>query len=426
MTRARTIAAWWAANRGPFVQVAGNMGILTAQRVVQRVAGLVSLYFVVRHLSPADLGHYQFATVALVALAFFALPGLDNALMQSIARGSGQIYRRATGFSVSFSLLGSVALVLVALALRPREPEAFGPLLATAALFAPYTALVQWKSVLIGRSRFVPLAAAEGVTALLTHGGLVAAVMLDVRALWVFVLLYLAPTAVMNVLATALCLRTSTLAGGEGEENEGLFRYGLQASAVTAVSMIAEQIERLIIFLLIGPAALAIYLAGDRLSELVRGVFQDAAAVLAARFARMATYQGRIERAIWVICVAAGVTIILFAFTLAPTVLLLIFGPAFQPSIPYAQALLCSVAIGNVGQFQFRFIRSQVDGQSFRTITLWTSGFRIVGSMVLVGLFGVWGAVASVVGHRLVLSLASSVMIRTRYRAAPASPTVET
>jgi O-antigen/teichoic acid export membrane protein len=416
MTRARTIAGSWAENRGPFLEVVRSMGILTAQRVVQRSAGLISLYFVARHLGPADLGHYQFAAVALGALAFFALPGLDNALMQSIARGSGQIYRRAIGFSLTFSLLGSVALVLVALALRPREPEAFGPLLAAAALFAPYTALAQWKSVLLGQSRFVPLAITEGVVALLTHGGLIAAVLLDARALWVFVVLFLGPTAVVNAIATLVCLRSKALA--DGEQSKVLFRYGLQASAVTAVSMIAEQIERLIIFLLIGPAPLAIYLAGDRLSELVRGVFQDAAAVLAARFARMATYQGRVERAIWVISAAAGVAIVVFAFTLAPFLLLTVFGPAFKPSIPFAQALLCSVAVGNVGQFQFRFIRSQVDVQSFRTITLWTSGVRIVAGIVLVAAFGIWGAVATVFAHRLSLSFLSAIVVRRHYRTA--------
>lgn len=52
---------------GPFVVVARKMGILTAQRVAQRVVGLISLYFLARYLVPANLGHYQFAEVALGA-----------------------------------------------------------------------------------------------------------------------------------------------------------------------------------------------------------------------------------------------------------------------------------------------------------------------------------------------------------------------
>ncbi len=406
------------ASRRQLVQIVGNMSILTTQRVVQRFAGLVSLYFVVRHLSPAEFGQYQFAAVALATVAFFGLPGLDNAVMQSIARGSNKLYRRATGFTLKVSILGSITLAFVALAIRPYHPGAFEPLLVAAMLFTPYIALAQWKSVLLGDSRFVLLAIMESATALLAHGGMIAAVLFDVRTLWVFVLIYTSPTALVNLIATLVCLHRIASSKPD-EENDPLFRYGLESSAVTAVSMIAEQIERLAIFLLISPTTLAIYLAGDRLSEFVRGVFQDVAAVLAPHFARMPKYEGGIERAIWALSVLAGVGILLFAFTLAPTVLLLIFGPSYGPSIPFAQVLLCSVAIGNIGQFQFRFIRSQLDGQSFRRITLWTSGVRIVGSLLLVKLFGVWGAVVALFAHRILLSILSSAVIRRRYRTAP-------
>lgn len=397
------------------------MAILTVQRVVQRIAGLVSLYVIVRYFSPAEFGQYQFAIVALASVAFFALPGLDNAVMQSISRESDNLYRRATRFSVKFSFLGSAALVLAALALHPRQPEAIAPLLTAAVLFVPYIAMAQWKSVLLGESRFMLMAVAESTTALLTHGGLVAAALCDVGALWVFVLLYLSPGVLVNVIATVLCWRRMSRAEPK-RDSDKLFRYGLKSSAVTVVSTIAEQIERLAIFLLISPAMLAAYLAGDRLAELVRGLFQDAAAVLAPRFARMPKYEGRVERAIWMTCAFSGVAILMFTFTLAPTVLLLIFGPTYAPSIPYAQALLCSVAIGNVGQFQFRFIRSQDDALSFRTITLWTSGVRIVGSFALVSLFGIWGAVIALIGHRLALSIVSSAVIHRRYRTVPAPP----
>lgn len=401
-----------------------SMGILTMQRMVQRAAGLISLYFVVRHLSPADLGQYQFVTVVIATAAFLALPGLDNALMQSIARGSRGLYRRATSFSVRFSALGSFGLLVVAMGLRDAQPEMFAPLVVAALFFTPYTAMGQWKSLLLGESRFALMAVAEGTTALLTHAGLIVAVLLNVQDIWVFLLLFVAPSAVVNVTATLISWRRMA-PYAPSDENDRLFHYGLESSAMTSVSMIAEQTERLAIFLLLSPATLAIYMAGDRLSELVRGVFQDAAAVLAPRFTRMSTYEGRIERAIWVIGVIAGVAILLFALTLAPAVLLLIFGQAYAPSIPYAQALLCSVAIGNIGQFQFRFIRSQPDSLSFRTITLWTSAVRIVGSFVLVALFGVWGAVAALIGHRLALSIISSAVIRRRYRTAPAVPSAE-
>lgn len=399
-------------------RLARDMGNLTVQRVVQRVLGLASLYVVVRHLSQADFGQYQFAAVAAAALAFTALPGLDNAVMQSVARGSEGLYRRATATAFAASFLGGLLVVMGALLLRAHRPDAVLPLMIAGAFLPVYFGLTQWKSVLLARTRFSIWTAAESVIAVVTHGLLIlAAAVWKVQDLWVFVVLYFAPASVVNVAASILCWMRMD-GPGDADQNRALFRYGLGASAVTMVSLIAEQIERIAIFVMLSPAMLAIYVAGDRLSELIRSVAQDAAAVLAPRFARMTAYEGKIQRAVWWICAAAGAGIVVFAFTLAKPLLLLIFGQDYAPSVPFAQALLVSVAVGNVGQFQFRFIRSQLDGESFRTVTLWTSGLRIVAGVGLVYVFGVWGAVATVFVHRLALSLLSSAIIRRRYRAA--------
>ena len=398
-------------------RLAKDMGSLTLQRVAQRLLGLVSLYFVVRHLSQTDFGQYQFAAVVVAALAFMALPGLDNAVMQSVARGSRTLYRRATRAALWGSLAGAAMLAAAALVLQSHRPEAFLPLLTAAAFFPAYTGLTQWKSVLLATQRFPAWAVTESLVSLVTHGLLIAAVLLDVRPLWVFVALYFGPGSLMNLTASLLCWARMERSDADGTKD--LFRYGLGASAVTMVSVVAEQVERIAIFLILSPAALAVYLAGDRLAELIRSVAQDGAAVLAPRFARMTAYEGKVERAVWLICIAAGLGILIFAFTLAPPLLLWIFGADYSPSVPYAQWLLVSVAVGNVGQFQFRFIRSQMDGESFRTVTLWTSGLRIVAGVGLVYGFGVWGAVAAVFLHRLALSLLSSAVIRRRYRTVP-------
>lgn len=414
MSLARSIGNLRSIEWSRFVGVARDAGILTAQRVLQRLVGLISLYFLVRHLDQADFGQYQFVGVAVAAIAFMALPGLDNALMQSASHGTREFYRRAVCTSAVFSLLGGLLLAAVALTMTWLEPGAVSPLLAAALIFPAYLGVSQWKSLFLAERRLLMLAIVETLTTVATHGSLIAATVIGVQDIWVFALLYLAPAAIVNV-ALTLFLWLRTAPTPQKESLQSLYRYGLNTSAVTVISMLAEQIERLVIFLLINPVAMAIYLAGDRLAELVRGLFQDVAAVLAPRFARMKTYDAPVARAVWLTCAVSGGIIVVFAFTIAPPILLAIFGSAYAPSIPYAQALLCSVAIGNVGQFQFRFIRSQRDSKSFRSVSLWTSVIRIVCAIGLTVAFGVWGAVATVIIHRLAISVLSSLVIRRLY-----------
>ncbi|HEY8618272.1 oligosaccharide flippase family protein [Phenylobacterium sp.] len=395
-----------------YKKIAADILTLLGQRVVQRAAGLVSIYFLARHLAPTLLGQYQFAGVAIAAIAFTALTGLDNAIMQAVSRGSRGLYRRGLKVGFAASTVGGLLLGSAALLCRELRPDAVVPLAVGAACFPLYAGLIQWKSVLLGEGRFSVWSLVESSNALATHGLIVAAVLLDVQDVGVFITLYLLPTSLINVAMTYITWRRC----GEGKSDEGddLFRYGVRTSAINVVGSLSEQVERILIFLVVGPAALAVFLAGDRLSELVRSVAQDAAAVLAPRFARMSSYSVKLARVIQLICLTAGVLIVVFAFTFAPAILIGVFGPQYSPSIPYAQALLCSVAIGNVGQFQFRFIRSQANDVAFRDVVLWTSGVRILACLALVPAFGLWGAVAGIFAHRLGVSATTSFVLSRR------------
>lgn len=384
------------------------------QRLIQRGVAFVSLYFMVRYLSKDGFGIYQFACIAVSTVAFVALPGLDNAVMQGVSRGSLGLYPRATRTSFLASIAGGVLLLIGAAWAVWQRPGLAAPLAAAALIFPFYLGIAQWKCVFLGKMQIRKWSYIEIATAVVTSVLLVSAVFLRVDSLAVFTALYFLPGAAVNIAITLsyyLRLRNTPATA----DDDTLFRYGLHTSAVTVVSLIAEQIERIVIFLAISPAALAVYYAGDRISEVIRSIFQDIAGILAPRFARMQSYGGDLSKAIALACAVVGVAIVAFAFTLAPPIMIWMFGKQYAASIPYAQALLCSVAIGNVGQFQFRFIRSQVDTTAFSKITIWTSSIRIATCLLLVPVFGVWGAVSGVFIQRLAMSIASSVVIRRQY-----------
>lgn len=390
-----------------------DLSWLGTQRIIQRLLGLANLYLIVRHFPIETFGYYQFIFVALNIISIFSLPGLDNAIMQAVSRDLVPPFRKAAKAALAGACLGSIALIAATMALSKFRPTDFAPLAAAAILSIPYFGLTQWKSLLLGKSQFNKLSYLEILTTFITSSTIIISIYCEIENLSVFVALIMIPTASMNIFATIIYSPRENLTHNLAADS--IYGYGISTSLVTSVSLLAENIERLILFIVMGPATLASYMAGDRLSELVRSVFQDAAAVLAPRFARMSAYSGDLERLILKICTFFGILILIFALTLAPTILMLIFGKSYEQSIPYAQALLCSVAVGNVGQFQFRYIRSQLDATSFRLITFWTSGIRIVASVILVSTLGAWGAIAVIFIHRLSLSFITSAIIRRKY-----------
>ena len=98
-----------------------------------------------------------------------------------------------------------------------------------------------------------------------------------------------------------------------------------------------------------------------------------------------------------------------------PWALIFVFGDSYHDAVPYAQALMLSVALGNSASLRFRFIRSQMDADGFKHITVYTSLLRILISLILVPLLGITGAVISVVLYRVLTTAVVHVVLRKRY-----------
>lgn len=401
-------------NRVAAKQIFSNLVSLFGMRFLQRGLGIVTLYFMVRAITQHELGEYQFVLIAASVLGIFNLSGLDNAIMQSVSRGHLGTYRQATKIAFSASWLGSLVLVGLGAWHWKESQDLATALWVTACLF-PFTfGLIQWKSIIVGQEKFRRLLWQESATAIATNIALITALLNQQTYLPLLVGLYLLPPAIQNIRCTLIALK---LTAHESMVESDSISYGIKTSAYMVVSIIAEQIERLLVFYVLSPATLGLYAAADRLSEIIRSGTQDFAAVLAPRFAKLSHYPADVDRLIKLFCIALGAIIVLFAFTVAPWLMLMLFGPDYAAAIPYAQGLLCAVAVGNIGQFQFRFVRSQLDTANFRRILVGTSVYRIIAACILVPVFGLWGVVATIFSYRIVVSLISTWALKRHYKA---------
>jgi O-antigen/teichoic acid export membrane protein len=181
--------------------------------------------------------------------------------------------------------------------------------------------------------------------------------------------------------------------------------------------MCATELRRLFI-LVLGQSdrtALAVFVAAGRIPDLLSGTMQDVAAVLAPRLAKHGTYTKRLDRIFGLLSLLYGAVIVLFAFTAMPFVVTFLFGDNYADAIPYAQALTCSVAVGNLANLRFRFVRSRIDARGFRDITLVSSAVRLGAFLILVPPFGLVGAVIGTFLYRLALMGIVRIVIKRHY-----------
>jgi O-antigen/teichoic acid export membrane protein len=216
-------------------------------------------------------------------------------------------------------------------------------------------------------------------------------------------------------------LRTLKRVPKEKPAEEGVIPHGMQSSFFTSFLIVSNYIDKILLFYFINPAALALFVAAERVSDLLKTAVQDMASALAPKFAKTKNYTEKLDKFFKILCIAFGAGLVIFAFTFLPYLILLIYGEKYADAIPYSQALMCAAALGNLASIQFRFIRSKLDTKNFRDIVVGTSLFRIVISAILIPLFGLKGAVISAFIYRIAMSVSINYVMRKDYLKKPAN-----
>ncbi len=393
--------------------VARNAGIMFALRALQHGLRLAMLYIVVRALSTEQFGRYQFVLTCVALAAVCALPGLNNSLMQSVARGSPGAYRPAVRLAFRASFLGTAVLAALAWwhARTPGSELAPGFLVA-ATLFPFAYGLEQWKALRAGLEDFAAVFRIEAVTALVLAAAMIAAVTTWPGSIIVPLAVLFGVAAGANTYQT---VRTHGRIPRDTAYQGGVLGHGVRMTIYSSLNTLANQVDKILVYAFLSPASLAIFVAAERIPEMTKNAVQDLAAVLAPRFAKRSQYDDRLDRSLRALGIAIGLTIFAAAFLVLPWLVSLVFGDAYRDSIPYAQALMCTVAVGNVATLRFRYVTSKLDESGPRTVNIAMSAARIAASAVLVPWLGLLGAVISTAIYRIVTVVVVDAVIRRRY-----------
>ncbi len=391
-----------------------SLGAVFSVRVLQILAGIAGTYFLAHGLSQAGFGYYQYILTVAALLSVLAFKGLNESLTQAVARGFAGTSRRA----LALPLKGSFAASLILLGLAGWYHYRGGPAelvqgFTLAALCYPLLhGLTLWKSILQGQGRFPQLMKLEAVNTVLATALMIGAIVLMPGNILVPLLCVLGIPALQNLYRT---FKVFSTVSADSPVEPGNIDYGVKSSFYQAVNVVSRYIDKVLIFIFLSPEKLAIFYAAERLTDLLRNAVQDAAVVLTPRFARREVFSHDLDRLFRIFSLVFGAGIVIFSFTLLPVIIRFIFGAAYDEAVPYAQALACSVAIGNTAVLRSRYIRSKLDTVNFRDVTLWTSYARIVAVLVLVPFFGIWGAVGAAYVYRISTSVMVDRAIRRDY-----------
>lgn len=436
----RKLGRAWKSLRGLDDAIVSGFSSILTLRVVEKLTGFVLVMALFRMLDKEQVAEYGYIQTVLAICAIFGIQEFQNTISQSVSRGFPGVYRQAVPVALRWSLAGVMLLAGFAAwyALAGQARLGWGFVIA-AVLFPAFHALPHWKGVYLGEKNFSAFALAEAGNAV-TKTLLILAVLWayawsagevdwSVPATWMqavaspqailpVIFIFLAVPSLQNLWQSLRCHRRI---GAQAPTEAGAIAYGLRANWYSAIGIVSANLDRLLIFTLLSPPLLAIFMAAEKFADLLQNIVQDFGAVLAPKFAVIERYSHSLDNKLKLISLIMGVVIVLFAIFALPGLLVLIFGEAYRESVIYAQLLMGAVVFNNMATLRFRFIRSRLDAASFRNVLVFSSVSKIVASASLIPLFGLNGAIASVLLHRIFLSGIVGYTIRTRYLQADAS-----
>lgn len=395
-------------------QIIGNAFLFFALRILQKLLGLAALYFVVRAIDQDMYGQYQFIISVVAIVTIFSLPETNNAITQSVARHHLGTFRLVLPYAFVGSILGS--FVLFGMAgwyewVKNSHHMAAGFTVA-AVLFPFAKGLTQWGAVKTGMENFSSLVKWDGSVTIFMQIMVVVGVLLKPGTFLVPLFCIFSFPALQNLFLT---WKTYGMVAPDASVEKGSLRYGLKTTLYSFPVVLSKHIDKFMIFYFLSPEALALFAAAEKIPELTKNMVQDIAAVLAPRFARYTGYTARLDHIFKWFSTISFLLIVFIAFTILPWVFTLLFGETYNEAVPYAIALMCSVAVGNAAILRTRFIRSQLDANSMRNINLIMAFVRIVAAVVFVPLWGVTGAIMSVFLSRFVVVITVNMIIRKKY-----------
>lgn len=243
---------------------------ITFRQVVVAFSSLAIITVLSRYVEPEIFGKYQFILSVVSIVMVFSLPGMSTALVQTVARGKDGFYRDAFRRSIQMSLIGSGVLLVIGICYLFLDRALSVAVFMVAAMFPFISSFGFWEAYWQGRERFDIAARNASLLALLQSLVVCGTAILFPQYLVALVFAY----AVSAGFANTIFYRSSQATVRNNETDDQSVQFGYFMTKMGALGIVSEQIDKLLVGFLLGPAQLAIYVVisffGLRIKDLVR------------------------------------------------------------------------------------------------------------------------------------------------------------
>lgn len=367
--------------------VSGSFWLLLGKGVVFVISLLTTLAFA-NWLSKESFGTYQYVLALTGFAIILSLPGMHTALVRSIARKKEGTLKLIVKTRLKWSILGSIIMLgsgawyfyqaqtLLALALT--SGAIFLPLYATFPVFDAY-----WD----GKKRFDIKSKYEIVATVFIALFIVPTIYFTNNVLIILLVLFSSSVLINGFLLHKTLKKTENI-----DKDKKSIPFGKHITAINGIAIAASHIDKIILWKFLGPIQLAIYtLALLPLQKIL--TLNPIGTLALPKLSENGVNRHLLKKML--IGVAITIPIAIVLTVLAPFIYNLFF-PQYMESVIYFQVLTILMVFTPFLLLRIALIAETKQKELYTTNVI-SSVTKIALYLMLVPIWGIWGAIFGVV-----------------------------
>jgi O-antigen/teichoic acid export membrane protein len=373
----------------------------------QGVGALISFamsILVARYVSKDTFGIYKYILSVAGFTSAFSLTGMNTAIMRAVSQGRDGTFAKSLPLQLKWTIGQFAVTMAIAAYYTLKGNTAYGVAFAIIAICFPISSVANsFGPYLLGKQNFKTYSL-YGI-----YSGGIYFVAAALTAIYVPNFVYLVAAYYLSTtLGNAFfCIRTlrrypPQLPGLAAEDTQ----YAKHLSFMTVVGSIANQVDSILVYQLLGPAQLAIYAFSTIIPDRIRIIFSS---IMNAALPKMAekktSFTAGLSRKLLQMMVLA--IIVIAVYIVAAPLFYTIFFPQYEASVWYSQIYALSLLM--LPSFiSLPALYAQRRERPLYLINIGIPIIKIVISLIAILLWGVLGAVlAKLIHYMLHLALTS-------------------
>ncbi len=353
-------------------------------------------YLLVKFLSLEDLGNYKIFFSVFNILVICSINGLNNSVTKAVAKKYRSFFIKATKISTLASLAGSIIMVILAFTYY-KNSDVKMALIFSSLLLPVYYGFNIWESYFYGERKFKQILIFNTIMAVIRFG--VCALILFYYRNYLFTILaFILIVAVFNVIYYFIIFKSIRHDPVDKEKDKELIKHGIKITGSSVASVIATNVEKLILDAAANAATVGIYSIINIFPSFIKNGLKTLVNVPTVKLAsRTEGDNRRILKKGLVLIILTGVLLFVIFWFITPFLLRVFFDVVDTTTVRYGQMILIPVIFIPVN-LTIKYMASyQGSGNSILKLNPVIEGIKVGLFAIFIPFFKINGIIIAVI-----------------------------